>query len=329
MMTSPHFLVEGAIIAAYAIRARHAFIYVRGEVLLVLRRVQKAVAEAYEAGYLGDEHPRLGLRPRPGRPRRCRRLHLRRGDRAARLAGGPARTAAAASAVPRGRRPLRLPHRRQQRGVDRQRPADPAQRCGLVQVDGNREVPRLHAVLAVRACEPAGSVRGTTGHHAARTARVRRRRPGRPRAEVLDAGRVVDSAADRRTPRRTTGLRGHGVRRFDAGHQGAADLRRDHLRGARGPALDEFYAHESCGKCTPCREGTYWLAQIYERLETGRGTRRTSTSCSTSPTTSSESRSAPSATARPHRSCRRSSTSARSTRRIWASAARSTRTPRC
>jgi NADH-quinone oxidoreductase subunit F len=33
----------------------------------------------------------------------------------------------------------------------------------------------------------------------------------------------------------------------------------------------QFYAHESCGKCTPCREGTYWLAQIYERLETGRG----------------------------------------------------------
>jgi len=32
----------------------------------------------------------------------------------------------------------------------------------------------------------------------------------------------------------------------------------------------QFYAHESCGKCTPCREGTYWLAQIYERLETGR-----------------------------------------------------------
>jgi NADH-quinone oxidoreductase subunit F len=33
----------------------------------------------------------------------------------------------------------------------------------------------------------------------------------------------------------------------------------------------QFYAHESCGKCTPCREGTYWLAQIYERLETGLG----------------------------------------------------------
>jgi NADH-quinone oxidoreductase subunit F len=31
----------------------------------------------------------------------------------------------------------------------------------------------------------------------------------------------------------------------------------------------EFYAHESCGKCTPCREGTYWLTQVYERLESG------------------------------------------------------------
>ena len=28
----------------------------------------------------------------------------------------------------------------------------------------------------------------------------------------------------------------------------------------------EFYAHESCGKCTPCREGTYWLVQILERI---------------------------------------------------------------
>jgi NADH-quinone oxidoreductase subunit F len=33
----------------------------------------------------------------------------------------------------------------------------------------------------------------------------------------------------------------------------------------------QFYAHESCGKCTPCREGTYWLRQILERLEAGKG----------------------------------------------------------
>jgi NADH-quinone oxidoreductase subunit F len=34
----------------------------------------------------------------------------------------------------------------------------------------------------------------------------------------------------------------------------------------------DFYKHESCGKCTPCREGTFWLSQIYHRLETGHGT---------------------------------------------------------
>ena len=55
ILTTPHFLVEGAIIAAYAIRAHHAFIYVRGEVVPVLRRLQAAVDEAYAAGYLGTD----------------------------------------------------------------------------------------------------------------------------------------------------------------------------------------------------------------------------------------------------------------------------------
>jgi NADH-quinone oxidoreductase subunit F len=34
----------------------------------------------------------------------------------------------------------------------------------------------------------------------------------------------------------------------------------------------EFYKHESCGKCTPCREGTWWLVQVLARLERGQGT---------------------------------------------------------
>jgi NADH-quinone oxidoreductase subunit F len=35
---------------------------------------------------------------------------------------------------------------------------------------------------------------------------------------------------------------------------------------------EKFYMHESCGKCTPCREGTRWLVQLLERIETGEGT---------------------------------------------------------
>src|SRR3990170_246221 len=55
MMATPHTLVEGVIISAYAIRANHAFIYVRGEVLHVVRRLQRAVEEAYRAGHLGKD----------------------------------------------------------------------------------------------------------------------------------------------------------------------------------------------------------------------------------------------------------------------------------
>src|SRR2546429_5859089 len=33
----------------------------------------------------------------------------------------------------------------------------------------------------------------------------------------------------------------------------------------------EFYEHESCGKCTPCREGTRWMLKIYDRIVTGGG----------------------------------------------------------
>ena len=77
----------------------------------------------------------------------------------------------------------------------------------------------------------------------------------------------------------------------------------------------EFYKHESCGKCTPCREGTWWLVQILKRMEAGQGSTATSKSCSTSARTSSAGPSARSATVPPRRSPRPSCTSATSSRR--------------
>ena len=53
MMTDPHALLEGAMIASYGIRANHAFIDVRGEAVHAARRLRNAVNEAYRAGYLG------------------------------------------------------------------------------------------------------------------------------------------------------------------------------------------------------------------------------------------------------------------------------------
>jgi NADH-quinone oxidoreductase subunit F len=71
MLASPHILLEGVIVSAYAIGARTAFIYVRGEVLHVVRRLQAAVAEAYAAGYLGPDILGSGARTSAVRRRRC------------------------------------------------------------------------------------------------------------------------------------------------------------------------------------------------------------------------------------------------------------------
>ncbi len=52
--SAPHQLIEGMIVAAYAIEADVAYIFVRGEYVLAIERLQKALAEAYNAGYLGQ-----------------------------------------------------------------------------------------------------------------------------------------------------------------------------------------------------------------------------------------------------------------------------------
>jgi NADH-quinone oxidoreductase subunit F len=46
----------------------------------------------------------------------------------------------------------------------------------------------------------------------------------------------------------------------------------------------KFYMHESCGKCTPCREGTRWMVQLLEKLEAGTASSPTSTCCARSAT---------------------------------------------
>ena len=53
LMASPHTLVEGIIISCFAFNSHQAFIYCRGEVVHIIRRLQAAVQEAYDAGYLG------------------------------------------------------------------------------------------------------------------------------------------------------------------------------------------------------------------------------------------------------------------------------------
>ena len=278
MLASPHELVEGAVIASYAIRAAHAFIYIRGEVVHVIRRVQQAVAEAYAAGYLGTDILGSGY------------------DLQMTVHAG-------AGAYICGEETAMLDSLEGRRGQPRLRPPFPAV-AGLYaaptvinNVESIASVPSIlrngadwFTGMGTSHDDPKLRSKGMTlyslsGHVA---------RPGQYEApmgvtlrELLDLG---------------GGMRdGHQLKFWTPGGSSTPLLTAEHLdvplsyEGivSAGSMLGtkalqvfdettcvvravlrwtEFYAHESCGKCTPCREGTFWLVQIMRRLDKGQGT---------------------------------------------------------
>ena len=112
---NPHSVIEGMAIGGYAMNSTVGYNYIRGEFLgEPVPRFEAALAEAYAAGLLGKNILRLRHRLRPAHLRRRRRLHLRRGDGAARVARGQARQAALQAAVPGQLRPVRHAHHHQQ-----------------------------------------------------------------------------------------------------------------------------------------------------------------------------------------------------------------------
>jgi NADH-quinone oxidoreductase subunit F len=272
MLATPHTLIEGMIIAAYAIRAAHAFIYVRGEVVPVLRRLQAAVAQAYEAGYLGCDILGSGYD-----------LELI--------------VHAGAGAYICGEETALLDSLEGRRGQPRLRPPFPAvaglYACPTVvnNVESIASVPPiiLNGTAWFRSMgtekSPGFTLYSLSGHVA---------RPGQYEAPLgITLRELLDYAGGVRA--------GHRVKFWTPGGSSTPLFTEEHLDvpldyegvSAAGSMLGtkalqifddttcvvravlrwtEFYAHESCGKCTPCREGTYWLVQLLQRIEAGRGT---------------------------------------------------------
>ena len=272
MLATPHALVEGVIIAAYAIRAGHAFIYVRGEVVPVLRRLQAAVAEAYAAGYLGRNILGTGFD-----------LELV--------------VHAGAGAYICGEETALLDSLEGRRGQPRLRPPFPAV-AGLYasptvvnNVESIASVPPIivNGIEWFRSMgsekSPGFTLYSLSGHVTT---------PGQYEAPLgITLRELLEYAGGVRA--------GHRLKFWTPGGSSTPIFTDEHLDvaldyegvGAAGSMLGtkalqifdettcvvravlrwtEFYAHESCGKCTPCREGTYWLVQILERLERGEGT---------------------------------------------------------
>jgi len=271
MMASPHSLVEGVIISSYAIGASHAFIYVRGEVLHVVRRLQHAVREAYDAGYLGRDvlgsgydlelvvHTGAGayicgeetalldsLEGRRGQPRLRPPFPAVAGLYASPTVINNVESIASVPAI--------VAH-----GVDwfRTMGSDRSPGFTLFSLSGHVEQPgQYEAPLGITLRElldMAGGVRGGR--------ELKFWTPGGSSTPLLTAEHLD-------VPLDYEGVAGAGSMLGTKALQIFDDTTcvvRAVLRWT------EFYKHESCGKCTPCREGTWWLVQILHRLEQGEG----------------------------------------------------------
>jgi NADH-quinone oxidoreductase subunit F len=272
MLATPQALVEGAVIAAYAIRANRAFIYVRGEVLHVLRRVHHAVAEAYAAGYLGENILGSGFN-----------LDVT--------------VHAGAGAYECGEETALLDSLEGLRGQPRLKPPFPAiaglYACPTVvnNVESIASVPYIISRGAAKFAE-LGTERSKgfgifslTGHVTT---------PGQYEAPLgVTLRELLDLAGGVRA--------GHTLKFWTPGGSSTPIFTDEHLDvpldfegvGKAGSMLGtralqifddttcvvratlrwtEFYQHESCGKCTPCREGTYWMVRVLDRLDRGQGT---------------------------------------------------------
>ena len=271
MMASPQHLIEGIVITSYAIGCHHAFVYLRGEVVHVYRRLLEAAAEARKSGYLGANILGSGFD-----------LELT--------------VHAGAGAYICGEETALLDSLEGRRGQPRLKPPFPA-------VEGLYARPTVVNNVESIASVP-GIVRGgadwfkqmgterSTGHglfslsgHVVR--------PGQYEAPLgITLRELLDMAGGIRDGNKlkfwTPG--GSSTPMFTDEHQDVpldyeSVVQAGSMLGTRAlQVFDEttsvvrvvtrwleFYKHESCGKCTPCREGTYWLVQVLKRLEAGQG----------------------------------------------------------
>ena len=271
----PHQLIEGIVISSYALAVHHAFIYIRGEYPKPARRVQRAVEEAYAAGYLGNDILGSGFSLEVT-------VHL------------------GAGAYICGEETALLNSLEGRRGEPRIKPPFPAVE-GLYakptivnNVETISNVPWIvhNGGLAFAAIGPetsAGSRLISLSGHV--------RKPGNYevvmglswRELIYEVGGgVPDDRALKcwipggasapwfvpeqhlDTPVTIDDVGANGSM-LGSGAVVVMDETTDVVAAAH--RIVRFFAHESCGQCTPCREGTTWMEQVLRRILDGHGRR--------------------------------------------------------
>jgi NADH-quinone oxidoreductase subunit F len=268
----PHSLVEGVIVSAYAIGCNTAFIYLRGECGFAGRRLAAAIGEAYERGLLGRDIKGSGF---------DLEVVLHRG----------------AGAYICGEETALLSSLEGERGQPKLRPPFPA-------VEGLYRAPTTVNNVETIATVPWILRKGVDWFRSMGTERS-------PGPKLFSVSGDVQNPGNFEFPLGVPArdvimgaaggmLEGKELKAWTPGGSSTPMLTGDHLDvamdfegiQAAGSLLGtaavivmsadvcivraclnftEFYAHESCGKCTPCREGTDWMRKILARMERGQG----------------------------------------------------------
>jgi NADH-quinone oxidoreductase subunit F len=272
MEKNPHLLIEGMILAGYAIGSKLGYIYLRGEFEYIQRIIDQAIVEARAAGFLGDSvagsgyafdlHTHLGagayicgeetallssLEGYRGQPRLKPPFPAVEG------------LYACPTVVNNTETLMCVPHIvkngaawYRQWGTEKSAGTKVFSVSGPVKRPGNYEVPLGYSMKTLIEQDCGGMVEGL---------KLKAVIPGGSSVPLLPA-------ADLDTPLDYESMNAKGT---FLGSGGVIVIDDQTCIVDALWNVTRFYEHESCGKCTPCREGTYWMAEVFERLENGHG----------------------------------------------------------
>ena len=275
LMYNPHIVIEGMAIAAYAMGISVGYNYIHGEIFEAYDRFEEVLSEARAAGYLGDAilgsgfnfqlHASHGfgayicgeetallesLEGKKGQPRFKPPFPASFG-----LYGKPTtinntETFGAVPWIIRNGGAAYLAVGKPNNGGTKIYSV-----VGDVELPGNYEVP-LGTPFA-KLLEMAGGVRGASQGRTLKAVI-----PGGSSAPILPAATMMELTMDYDSIAKAGSMLGSGaVIVIDDTRCMVKSLLR----------LSYFYMHESCGQCTPCREGTGWLYRMVDRIEHGQG----------------------------------------------------------
>jgi NADH-quinone oxidoreductase subunit F len=284
----PHRLIEGMIVSSYALGANLSFIYIRGEYMWVLEILEKAIAEAYANGWLGKNILGSGydldLRVAPGggayicgeETALIESLEGKRGNPRMKppfpavkgLWGCPTvvnNVESIAAVVPIVNE-----------GGDEYAKIGLGKSTGtkLISASGNLVRPGVYEIEMGMTVEEFiygdDCCRGI-----ANGKKIKACIPGGSSVPILPAHLITKTAAGEDRLMTYESLADGGFASGSMlGSGGFIVFDEDQCIVRNTWTFARFYAHESCGQCSPCREGTGWMEKVLNRLEHGQGNMR-------------------------------------------------------